>query len=237
MGVIADIVADLCQKDGIEIDTVALGRLEKYAEMLVEKNKVMNLTAITEPEEIAVKHFYDSLMPLKHIELKAGDKVIDVGTGAGFPGLVLKIARPEIELTLLDSLNKRLVFLQEVLDELGLSANVVHARAEEAARGDMRESFDFAFARAVAQLNTLCEYCLPYVKVGGRFVAMKGKKAAEELVEAKKAIAVLGGKEEAFIEESLPGGDERGTVIIKKISQLSSKYPRPGGKIAKSPIK
>ncbi|MBQ5810444.1 MAG: class I SAM-dependent methyltransferase, partial [Clostridia bacterium] len=135
------------------------------------------------------------------------------------------------------SLNKRLVFLQEVLDELGFGANIIHARAEEAARGELRESFDFAFARAVAQLNTLCEYCLPYVKVGGCFVAMKGKKAAEELIEAEKAIQVLGAKKEAFIEDTLPNGDERGTVILRKISQLSPKYPRAGGKIAKSPIK
>lgn len=237
MGVIADIVLDLCQKDGIVLDAAAGDRLEKYAEMLIEKNKVMNLTAITQPEEVALKHFYDSLIPLKQIDIPKGAKVIDVGTGAGFPGMVLKIARPDIELTLLDSLNKRLVFLQEVLDELGLSANIIHTRAEEAARGELRESFDFAFARAVAQLNTLCEYCLPYVKVGGCFVAMKGKKAAEELIEAEKAIQVLGAKKEAFIEDTLPNGDERGTVILRKISQLSPKYPRAGGKIAKSPIK
>ncbi len=237
MGVIADIVLDLCQKDGIVLDAAAGDRLEKYAEMLIEKNKVMNLTAITQPEEVALKHFYDSLIPLKQIDIPMGAKVIDVGTGAGFPGMVLKIARPDIELTLLDSLNKRLVFLQEVLDELGLSANIIHARAEEAARGELRESFDFAFARAVAQLNTLCEYCLPYVKVGGCFVAMKGKKAAEELIEAEKAIQILGAKKEAFIEDTLPNGDERGTVILRKISQLSPKYPRAGGKIAKSPIK
>ncbi|MBQ5810343.1 MAG: 16S rRNA (guanine(527)-N(7))-methyltransferase RsmG, partial [Clostridia bacterium] len=117
MGVIADIVLDLCQKDGIELDAAAGDRLEKYAEMLIEKNKVMNLTAITQPEEVALKHFYDSLIPLKQIDIPKGAKVIDVGTGAGFPGMVLKIARPDIELTLLDSLNKRLVFLQEVLDE------------------------------------------------------------------------------------------------------------------------
>ena len=237
MGEISATVARLCAENGIELDAAAGERLEKYAEMLIEKNKVMNLTAITEPQEIALKHFYDSLIPLKQLDIPKGARVIDVGTGAGFPGMVLKIARPDIKLTLLDSLNKRLVFLQEVLDELGLEANIVHARAEEAARGELRESFDFAFARAVAQLNVLCEYCLPYVKVGGRFVAMKGRKAAEELADGKKAIQVLGGEMEAFIEDSLPGGDERGTVIIKKISQLSPKYPRAGGKISKSPIK
>ena len=237
MGEIASIVTALCCENGIEIDSAAPQRLEKYAEMLIEKNKVMNLTAITEPKDIAVKHFYDSLIPLKQVNIPQGARVIDVGTGAGFPGLVLKIARPDINLTLMDSLNKRLTFLKEVCDELGLDAEIVHARAEEAARGELRESFDFAFARAVAQLNILCEYCLPYVKVGGSFVAMKGKKAAEELKEAEKAISVLGGKTQAFIEDTLPQGDERGTVIIKKISQLSPKYPRAGGKIAKSPIK
>ena len=237
MGIIADTVKKLCDEKGIIIDTNAPVRLEQYAEMLIEKNKVMNLTAITEPEEIAVKHFFDSLLPLKYLDIPKGAKIIDVGTGAGFPGMVLKIARPDIELTLLDSLNKRLVFLSEVCDALELEAEIVHGRAEEKARGDMRESYDFAFARAVAQLNVLSEYCLPYVKVGGSFIAMKGKKAAEELEEAKKAIAVLGGKVTQFIEDSLPGGDERGTVIIKKISQMSPKYPRAGGKIAKSPIK
>jgi len=237
MGIIADTVKKLCDEKGIIIDTNAPVRLEQYAEMLVEKNKVMNLTAITEPEEIAVKHFFDSLLPLKYLDIPKGAKIIDVGTGAGFPGMVLKIARPDIELTLLDSLNKRLVFLSEVCDALELEAEIVHGRAEEKAGGNMRESYDFAFARAVAQLNVLSEYCLPYVKVGGSFIAMKGKKAAEELEEAKKAIAVLGGKVTQFIEDSLPGGDERGTVIIKKISQMSPKYPRAGGKIAKSPIK
>ena len=237
MGIIAETVEKLCNGAGIALDTQTPARLEQYAEMLIEKNKVMNLTAITEPEEIAVKHFFDSLLPLKYIDIPKGAKVIDVGTGAGFPGMVLKIARPDIELTLLDSLNKRLVFLSEVCDALGLSANMVHGRAEEKAKGEMREAYDFAFARAVAQLNVLSEFCLPYVKVGGYFVAMKGKKAAEELEEGRKAISVLSSKVERFIEDSLPGGDERGTVIIKKISQMSPKYPRAGGKIAKSPIK
>lgn len=237
MGEIAATVLRLCQENGIEIDSAAPERLEKYAEMLIEKNKVMNLTAITEPQEIAIKHFYDSLIPLGQIDIPKGASVIDVGTGAGFPGMVLKIARPDINLTLLDSLNKRLVFLSEVCEELGLEANIIHGRAEETARGELRESFDFAFARAVAQLNVLCEYCLPYVKVGGKFIAMKGKKAAEELREATKAISVLGGSLDAFLEDNLPDGAERGTVIIKKISQMPPKYPRAGGKIAKSPIK
>lgn len=234
---IAETVNRLCAEEGISLHPDAAQRLTRYADMLVEKNKVMNLTAITDPEEIAVKHFFDSLLPLCQVDLPLGARVIDVGTGAGFPGMVLKIVRPDIKLTLLDSLNKRLLFLEEVCRELELrDVEIVHARAEEAGRGELREKYDFAFARAVAQLNVLAEYCLPFVKVGGCFVAMKGKKAAEELDSARKAIATLSGSVSKYVEYSLPGGDERGNIIIKKISQMSSKYPRHGSKISKSPL-
>lgn len=234
---IEDMITELCAAEGIDLPEGAAAKLWTYAEMLVEKNKVMNLTAITEPEEIAVKHFLDSILPLKQVEIPVGASVIDIGTGAGFPGVVLKIVRPDIKLTLLDSLNKRLVFLKEVCGALKFSdVTLLHARAEEAGRGEHREKYDFAFARAVAQLNVLCEYCLPYVKVGGCFVAMKGKRAAEELEGAKKAITMLSGKLEGYVGYSLPGGDERGNILIKKISQMSPKYPRQSAKISKNPL-
>lgn len=189
-----DRLKNICADIGVDLDAQALERFELFASMLVEKNKVLNLTAITDPEGIAVKHFADSLTALRMIDLQPGTKVIDVGTGGGFPGIPLLIARPEIKLTMLDSTGKKLTFVSQSVEELGLSANIVHARAEEAGQGELRESFDFAVSRAVAAMNVLCEYCLPFVKVGGTFCAMKGAKGAEELDCAGKAIATLGGK-------------------------------------------
>ncbi len=227
----------LVEDAGIALDDGAYDKLCVYAGMLAEKNKVMNLTAITDTEGIAVKHFYDSLLPLKYIDLPDGAEVIDVGTGAGFPGLVLKIARPGIRLTLLDSLRKRLDFLSEVCGELSIDARTVHARAEDAGRGELRECFDFAFARAVAELPVLAEYCLPFVRVGGVFAALKGRKAAEESEKAKRAITELSGRIEGLYEEQLPtDSGERGIIIIKKISQISPKYPRVSAKISKFPL-
>ena len=170
------------------------------------------------------------------IELNAGDRVIDVGTGGGFPGIPLLIARPEIELTMLDSTGKKLAFVSQSVEELGLSANVVHARAEEAGRGELRESFDFAVSRAVAAMNVLCEYCLPFVKVGGTFCAMKGAKGSEELGCAEKAIAVLGGETEKTESFILPDGGERVLINVKKISHTATKYPRPSAQISKKPL-
>ena len=227
---------ELCA-DFIELDDTALSRLSDYGNLLLEWNEKMNLTAITEPDEVLIKHFYDCILFFKHVEVPQGAKIIDVGTGAGFPGMVLLIARPDIKLCLLDSLNKRINFLREVLSSLGLSAETVHARAEEGARKpELREQFDIASARAVAALPTLSEYCLPYVKTGGIFVAMKGSSAGEELRAAYTALKTLGGDKGLLLDESLPDGSARGFIITKKISQTPTKYPRQSAKIAKQPL-
>ena len=212
-------------------------QLGTYGEMLIEWNEKMNLTAIKEPDEILIKHFYDCLLFLKNVEIPQKAKVIDVGTGAGFPGVVLKIARPDIDLTLLDGLNKRITFLNAVLENIGLSATAVHGRAEEfAKKPEYRETYDIACARAVARLNVLTEYCLPFVKSGGQFVSMKGPAAEEELAEAKKAISVLGGEKGGFFAEKLPDESQRCFIKIKKLSQTPTKYPRNSGKITKQPL-
>ena len=229
-------LAEISAAAGITLDDTALGRLDKYLDMLLEWNEKMNLTAIKDRQGVIIKHFYDSLLLLTVTDIKQGARVIDVGTGAGFPGVVLKIARPDIELTLLDSLNKRLVFLGELLNALGLDAELVHGRAEDKAKAPLRESFDIATARAVAALPVLSEYCLPYVKVGGVFIAMKGPLATDELANSKNAIKLLGGQNLGLERKNLPEGDERNFVITKKISQTPTKYPRCSAKIAKSSL-
>ncbi len=222
---------------GINLDDAALERFEIYYNMLIDYNTRMNLTAITEEQEVIVKHFCDSLYLLTKYDVPKGAKVIDVGTGAGFPGLPLLIARPDIKLTLLDGLNKRLVFLEDVLNKTGLSAQIVHARAEEgAADKKYREKFDVATSRAVARLNVLCEYCLPYVKKGGVFLAMKGPAAAEELAEAQKAVEVLGGKTEECQEYKLSDESTRTIISIKKEKHTPPAYPRHNSKIKKQPL-
>lgn len=217
----------------------------KYAEMLKEKNKVMNLTSITDDEGIALKHFIDSLTIASYVDEEQskikGRKVslIDVGTGAGFPGIPLKINKPDLDLTLLDSLAKRLAFLEDVCRELGLeNVKFVHSRAEDAGRDKKyREKFDIATARAVANLPVLCEYCLPFVRKGGCFIAMKGK-MEEELKDAEKAIGILGGKIETVKEFQLPGTDaDRTIVVIRKVKDTPAGYPRQAGKPSKEPIK
>ena len=225
------------KKCGIACDEKALERLSLYADLLREWNEKMNLTAITDPEGIVVKHFLDCALLLKHVDLKEGARVADVGTGAGFPGMVLKILRPDIDLVLIDGLNKRLVFLNEVLNRLGLSAQTVHMRGEEAGqREEFRESFDLVSARAVAKLNLLYEYCLPLCKVGGVFCSMKGPSATEEIKEASKAAGILGGAKAEIFFETLTGEEQRAFVITKKISQTPTKYPRVSAKIAKQPL-
>ncbi|MBR3032967.1 MAG: 16S rRNA (guanine(527)-N(7))-methyltransferase RsmG [Clostridiales bacterium] len=234
-----EILRKILSDNGTECGDEQLGQLIGFYEMLVEKNKVMNLTAITEFNEVAIKHFADSLSIGRAIKLDS-QKIIDVGTGAGFPGIPLKIVYPGIKLTLLDSLNKRLVFLNEVIDTLGLKdVGTLHARAEEAAgKAVYREQYDVVVSRAVANLSTLVEYCLPFASVGGCFISYKGEKGVEELGEAKKAIKVLGGGNVSVSEFPLIGSDYSRTLIrIEKLSSTPSKYPRAGGKPSSSPIK
>ena len=212
-----------------------LEQFDVYAELLVEWNSKMNLTAITEPDEIVIKHFADSLAFLEHAVLPENARVIDVGTGAGFPTVPLLIARPDIKLTLLDALNKRLTFLDEVLKKCGLTAELVHSRAEELGKNnEYRERYDIATARAVAPMNVLSEYCLPFVKEGGCFAALKGSN--DDVSAAEKAINELGGKLESNVSYKLSNGDNRSIVLVRKISQTSTKYPRNNKKIATKPL-
>ena len=222
---------------GVNIDDTAADRFCIYYDMLIERNKVMNLTALTEPRDVALKHFADSLTLLKYCDIPEGASVIDVGTGAGFPGLALKTARPDIKLTLLDCLNKRLDFLNELCEALGFSDVItIHSRAEDAARDELRDSFDFAVSRAVASLNTLCEYCLPYVKAGGGFLAMKGRGAEEELKAAEKAIAVLSGEVKAKHSFELAEAGEREIIEIVKTAPTPAQYPRKSKAIKNKPL-
>lgn len=226
------------QAEGFLLSDQQLAAFERYAELLVEWNQKMNLTAITEPEEIAVKHFVDSLMLLKYIGLPENGSLIDVGTGAGFPGIPIKIFSSSVRVTLLDALNKRINFLDAVSKELGQENRCLHLRAEEGGRKpELREQFDVATARAVASMTALAEYCLPYVKVGGVFAALKGFEIESELEEAKPAIKLLGGKIERVEQYTLAGELKRSVVVIKKISQCSTKYPRNSAKIVKNPLK
>ena len=232
-------LADL-KEWNIDLNDMQLKQLEKYYEMLIEKNKVMNLTAITEYEDVLKKHFLDSLALNQIIKLKGKKiKVLDMGTGAGFPGIPLKIVFPELEITLMDSLNKRIVFLQEVISELGLTGIVaVHERAEEAAlKAEYREKFDFCVSRAVARLVSLTEFCLPFVKQGGYFIPYKSGEIEEELQEAKFAIRELGGEYRETYKYQLPNSDiDRTLIKIEKVKQTPKKYPRAGGKPLKQPL-
>lgn len=221
----------------IKLTERQLEQFDCYAETLVEWNKKMNLTAITEPKDMVIKHFVDSMTLLTVVELPQNAKLIDVGTGAGFPSVPIKIVRPDIQLTLLDSLNKRINFLKELSSVLGQENECIHFRAEEAGKmSEYREQFDFATARAVAHLRELSEYCLPFVKVGGTFAAMKGGNVETELRESKKAIHILSGGTAKIKLLQLPDESKRSIVLIEKISQNATKYPRPSAKIAKNPL-
>ena len=211
----------------------------KYYDLLIDWNNRMNLTAITEYEDVVRKHFADSLAIVQSGKITGKEKIIDIGTGAGFPGIPLKIMYPELEITLLDSLNKRIKFLNEVITRLELTKiTAIHGRAEEYARQKgIRESFDLAVSRAVANLSTLSEYCIPYVRKGGAFIAYKSGNIQEESINAKKAIAKLGGKQEDVILFNLPGtGDPRSLVIVEKIANCPGKYPRRNGLPSKEPL-
>ena len=224
---------------GITLNQNQIDQFMIYYEMLIEWNSFMNLTAITEFDDVLKKHFIDSMSLIKAYDVSMPTEVIDVGTGAGFPGLVLKIAFPEMKITLLDSLNKRIQFLNAVIEKLNLeNVETIHGRAEDYAKpGKLREKYDLCVSRAVANLSTLSEYCLPFVKVGGKFISYKSEKIQEEAEHANKAITILGGKIENQIELYLPDSDiYRNLFVIRKEKKTSNKYPRKAGLPSKEPL-
>lgn len=225
---------------GISLNQNQIMQFLTYYEMLIDWNEKMNLTAITEYEEVMKKHFVDSLTLVQAYDLSGDVSVIDIGTGAGFPGFPLKIAFPNLKVTLLDSLNKRITFLNAVIDRLGLTGiEAIHGRAEDFAKpAALREKYDLCVSRAVANLTTLSEYCIPFVKKGGKFISYKSEKIAEEMLEAKKAIFLLGGSVEKQVEMHLPNSDiYRNLFVIKKNEITPKKYPRKAGLPAKEPLK
>lgn len=224
------------KKFNIELTDEQINKFNMYCNMLIEWNSKMNLTAIKEPTEIAVKHFVDSCSVLNYVKIKKNAKVIDIGTGAGFPGIPLKILREDLDITLLDSLNKRLVFLNEVAKELNLDLTTVHARAEDLGRQEEhREQYDIAISRAVAPLNILSEYSIPFVRKGGKFISMKGPNVQAEVDESKKAIRILGGKLNNVVQFNI-SDNSRSIVIVDKVNPIPYTYPRHGSKISKKPL-
>lgn len=230
-----DFLKNEAAKMGVSLDGVAIKRFDLLAERLVSWNSRVNLTAITEPDDIVVKHFLDSISPLPYADIKENARFIDVGCGAGFPGLPILIARPDLEVTFLDSIEKKLKFIDDVLESTSLFGETVHGRAEVlGVDSDFREQFDVATTRAVAPLNVLAEYCLPLVKVGGIYISMKG--AEDETALGSKAIKELGGEIENVVSLKLANGDSRNLIMIRKISQTATKYPRKTKKIAVQPL-
>lgn len=222
-------------KAGITVSSEQAEQLRKLADYMTEYNKHTNLTRITDPAEIIEKHYIDSILPLTMANVPHGTICIDVGAGAGFPSLPMKIYRPDLEFTLLDSGNKRVTYLESACKLLGIECRTVHARGEEAGRDpQFREKYGMATARAVAALNVLCEYCLPFVKVGGLFLALKGEK--DETAEARNAVKTLGGEIEDIKSYALPGGDKRSLIIIRKKAPTPEQYPRVSAKIAKKAL-
>ena len=227
------------EKLDITLSDKQIEQFMKYYELLVEWNSFMNLTAITDFDEVCKKHFVDSVSLIKAMDLSKELSVIDIGTGAGFPGIPLKIVFPNLKMTLLDSLNKRIKFLDTVIEELALAnISTLHGRAEDFAKpGKLRETYDLCVSRAVANLSTLSEYCLPYVKVGGFFISYKSEKIDEESEAAKKAISILGGKVKDQVAFTLPDSDiYRNLYMIEKVKETNKKYPRKAGLPSKEPL-
>jgi len=234
-----DILNKASNNEGLEFDEKKYGQFMKYKDLIKEWNEKVNLTAIKEDEEIVKKHFIDSMKVFKFDKLKNAKNVIDIGTGGGFPGIPMKIIKPEINIVLLDSLNKRINFLNEVIKDLKLeNIKAIHGRAEDFAQEiQYREKFDVAVSRAVANLTVLSEFCIPYVKVGGYFVAMKGPAVEEEIKQSKNAIRILGGKIEHIEKVEIEDSDlNHNLVIISKIAETHKKYPRKAGMVTKSPL-
>lgn len=225
---------DLFKKYKLDLPSEVYGKLEIYADFLVKYNENVNLTAITDGREIFVKHFLDSILLLKYVDIPSNSSIIDVGTGAGFPSVPMKIYRPDLKITLLDSLNKRINFLQQLCEMTQIDAEFIHGRAEDYGKeSQYREKFDFSCARAVANLSVLSEYCIPFVKIGGYFLSMKGPN--EIIDESNKAVELLGGKIKSDIQYSLEN-DTRRIIAIEKISQTPTKYPRNSSQIKKKPL-
>lgn len=226
-------VSDTFASASLKINEYQAQQYIDLSDFMVEYNKNVNLTAITEFEDVVMKHFIDSVLPFSMLEISEGSSFIDVGTGAGFPSLPLLIFRPDLNGTLCDSLQKRCVYLKQACERIGIKAEIIHARSEELGR-NQREKYDFATARAVAAMPVLSEYCVPFVKVGGAFIALKS--VNEDISAAYNAIKLLGGKVEKNTDYKLPNGDDRRLVVIRKISQTSTKYPRNSANIAKKPL-
>lgn len=229
-----DFCCDLFKKYELDLPSEVYGKLEIYADFLVKYNENVNLTAITDGREIFVKHFLDSILLLKYVDIPSSSSIIDVGTGAGFPSVPMKIYRPDLKITLLDSLNKRINFLQQLCEMTQIDAEFIHGRAEDYGKeSQYREKFDFSCARAVANLSVLSEYCIPFVKIGGYFISMKGPN--EIIDESNKAVELLGGKIKSDIQYNLEN-DTRRIIAIEKISQTPTKYPRNSSQIKKKPL-
>ncbi len=235
---ITDILKESSTEYNIVISDDLVKKLEIYGRLLKEWNEKINLTAIKDDEGIAIKHFLDCLLVSKVADFKDGMNIIDVGTGAGFPGLVIAAAYPNVNVTLLDSTGKKLKAVENIAEEMGVrNVKILHSRAEDAGKSpEFREKYDFATARAVADLRVLLEYTLPFVKVGGSFLSLKGATAKEEIDGAGNSLKALGGKIDSINDFTLPGGDKRAIIKVKKISQTSPKYPRPSAQIAKKPL-
>lgn len=225
----------ILKESGISLTEDQMEKLITYYEFLVSYNEKVNLTAITEPKDVFLKHFVDSLLLLEHVDIKENAKIIDIGSGAGFPGMVLKIARPDINLTILDALDKRLEFLRQLSDKLGFEVTLIHKRAEDIDESE-RESFDYATARAVARLNTLLEWCVPYINVKGSLLALKSQSTDDEIKEAENALEILDCQVVDNIKYKLINGDVRNIICIEKESETDRKYPRSVNKIKKNPL-